>query len=143
MFKKILVPTDGSDYSNRAAEHALWIADKSDAQIIALNVVETSKLPEIRSNNLKKQLHEMMESDGKSALESIYNIFQNYENKLKTTFLIKKGSPSDIILKTIEDEDIDIVIMGTSGKHGLDRLFLGSVAEKVLRDANCTVTIVK
>jgi nucleotide-binding universal stress UspA family protein len=143
MFKKILVPTDGSEHSNRSVEHALWFADKTEAEIIALNVVETSKLPEIRSDDLKNQLHEMMESEGKSALESVYNKLQNDENNFKTTFLIKEGSPSDIILKTIEDESIDIVIMGTSGKHGLDRLLLGSVAEKVLRNAQCTVTVVK
>ena len=143
MFKKILLPTDGSEHSNRAAEHAIWIAGRSDAEIIALNVVETSKLPEIRSGDLKTQLHDMMESEGKSALERIHNTLQNDENKFKTTFLIKKGSPSDIILKTIDDEDIDMVIMGASRKHGLDRFFLGSVAEKVLRNAKCTVTVVK
>ncbi|MGZ7095365.1 MAG: universal stress protein [Methanobacterium sp.] len=142
MFKKILVPTDGSDYSKRAAELALWIAGQNNAEIIALNVAETSKLPEIRSYDLKNQLHEMMESEGKSALDSVYDILQKDDN-IKTSYLIKKGSPSKMILKTIDDEDVDLVIMGTSGKHGLDRVFLGSVAEKVMREASCTVTVVK
>jgi nucleotide-binding universal stress UspA family protein len=55
---------------------------------------------------------------------------------------IKEGSPADIILKTVEDEGVDLIVMGTSGKHGLDRFLLGSVTEKVVRSANCPVLAV-
>ncbi|MDP3624805.1 MAG: universal stress protein, partial [Methanobacteriaceae archaeon] len=50
---------------------------------------------------------------------------------------------SETILETIKEENIDLVIMGNSGKHGLDRFLLGSVAEKVLRSATCPVLIVR
>ncbi|MFU2191594.1 universal stress protein, partial [Methanobacterium sp. MZD130B] len=53
-----------------------------------------------------------------------------------------EGSPADSILKTIENENIDLVVMGTSGKHGLDRFLLGSVTEKVVRSSTCPVLAV-
>ena len=56
---------------------------------------------------------------------------------------LKVGNPSETILETIKEENIDLVIMGNSGKHGLDRFLLGSVAEKVLRSATCPVLVVR
>ena len=70
------------------------------------------------------------------------NLLNESPNEINATLLVKEGSPATTILKTIEDEDIDLVVMGTSGKHGLDKLLLGSVAEKVVRNAKCAVTVI-
>ena len=56
--------------------------------------------------------------------------------------MIKEGKPSDVILKTIEEEGIDQVIMGKSGKHGLDKFVLGSTADKVVREAEVPVNVI-
>jgi nucleotide-binding universal stress UspA family protein len=64
------------------------------------------------------------------------------DGDLKVTLKTEEGSPADAILKTIEKEDIDLVVMGTSGKHGLDRFLLGSVTEKVVRSAKVPVLAV-
>jgi nucleotide-binding universal stress UspA family protein len=64
------------------------------------------------------------------------------EGDLKVTLKTEEGSPADAILKTIEKENIDLVVMGTSGKHGLDRFLLGSVTEKVVRSAKIPVLAV-
>jgi nucleotide-binding universal stress UspA family protein len=61
---------------------------------------------------------------------------------VKITLTTEEGSPADSILKTIESENVDLVVMGTSGKHGLDRFLLGSVTEKVVRSATCPVLAV-
>ncbi|MGZ7069610.1 MAG: universal stress protein, partial [Methanobacterium sp.] len=53
-----------------------------------------------------------------------------------------EGSPADIIVRKIKEENIDLVVMGTSGKHGLDRFLLGSVTENVVRSASCPVLVV-
>ena len=58
-----------------------------------------------------------------------------FNDKVKLTLKQKGGSPADIILQTVEDEGIDMVIMGTSGKKGLERILLGSVTEKVERNS--------
>ena len=60
MYKKILLPTDGSEYANKAAEHAIWIARASGAEIIALNVIETSSLVGLPAEDLVVRIKEML-----------------------------------------------------------------------------------
>jgi nucleotide-binding universal stress UspA family protein len=145
LYKKILLPTDGSAYANKAAEHAIWIAHASGAEIIALNVIETSSLVGLPAEDLIVRIKEMLKEEGRIALEHIFEMASK-ENKedgdLKVTLKTEEGSPADAILKTIEKENIDLVVMGTSGKHGLDRFLLGSVTEKVVRSAKCPVLAV-
>ena len=64
------------------------------------------------------------------------------DGDIKVTLITEEGSPADAILKTIDKEHIDLVVMGTSGKHGLDTFLLGSVTEKVVRSAKCPVLAV-
>lgn len=148
MYKKILLPTDGSKYANSAAKHAIWIGNSSDAEIIALNVIETSSLVGLPAEDLIVRIKEMLKEEGKVALDHIADMVneckENGECKedVKLTLKTKEGSPADVILKTIQEDDIDLVIMGTSGKHGLDRFLLGSVTEKVVRSAKCSVLAV-
>lgn len=145
MYKKILLPTDGSEYANNAAEHAIWIAHASGAEIIALNVIETSSLVGLPAEDLIVRIKEMLKEEGRLALEHIFDMAnkeETEEGELKVTLKTKEGSPADAILKTIEKEGIDLVVMGTSGKHGLDRFLLGSVTEKVVRSATCSVLAV-
>ena len=145
MYKKILLPTDGSEYANKAAEHAIWIAHASGAEIIALNVIETSSLVGLPAEDLIVRIKDMLKEEGRIALEHIFEMStkeNQEEGDLKVTLKTKEGSPADVILKTIEEEDVDLVVMGTSGKHGLDRFLLGSVTEKVVKSAKCPVLAV-
>ena len=145
MYKKILLPTDGSEYANKAAEHAIWIAHASGAEIIALNVIETSSLVGLPAEDLIVRIKDMLKEEGRIALEHIFEMStkeNQEEGDLKVTLKTKEGSPADVILKTIDEENVDLVVMGTSGKHGLDRFLLGSVTEKVVRSAKCPVLAV-
>jgi len=145
LYKKILLPTDGSEFANKAAEHAIWIAEASGAEIIALNVIETSSLVGLPAEDLIVRIKEMLKEEGKLALEHIFEMSSQEsvdDGKLKVTLKTEEGSPADVILKTIGKEDIDLVVIGTSGKHGLDRFLLGSVTEKVVRSAKCPVLAV-
>ena len=56
--------------------------------------------------------------------------------------MIKEGKPADIILKTIDEENVDQVIMGKNGKHGLERFLLGKTADKVVRNAKVPVNVI-
>ncbi|OPY27228.1 MAG: Universal stress protein [Methanobacterium sp. PtaU1.Bin242] len=148
MYKKILLPTDGSKYAEKAAKHAIWIASHSSAEVIALNVVDTSSLVGLPAEDLTVRVTEILKEEGQKSLETITNIMEQLEKEkgLKTDVKIisisKEGSPADVILKTVEEEDVDLIVMGTSGKHGLDRFLLGSVTEKVVRSAKCPVLAV-
>ncbi|BDZ70721.1 universal stress protein [Methanobacterium petrolearium] len=144
MYHKILLPTDGSKFAEKAAQHAIWIASKSNAEIIVLNVIETSSLVGLPAEDLIVKIKEMLKEEGRRSLEKISEMVTESEKEsniedIKITLKSEEGSPADSILKTIEKEDIDLVVMGTSGKHGLDRFLLGSVTEKVVRSAKCPV----
>ncbi|NYB26746.1 MAG: universal stress protein [Methanobacteriaceae archaeon] len=148
MYHKILLPTDGSKYAEKAAEHAIWIASQSDAEIIVLNVVDTSSLVGLPAEDLTVRVTEILKEEAHKSLDKVEDLvreFKKEEGLTKDIKLIKEtkeGSPADVILKTVEDEGVDLIVMGTSGKHGLDRFLLGSVTEKVVRSANCPVLAV-
>ena len=142
MYSKILLPTDGSKHANKAAEHAIWIARKSGAEIIALTVMETSSLVGLSADDLIVRLKEMLEEEASRSLEAVKKLVEESGAGVKITLRTDEGSPADAILRTIEKEEVDLVVMGTSGKHGLDRFLLGSVAEKVVRSAGCPVLVV-
>ncbi|AXV37188.1 MAG: universal stress protein UspA [Methanobacterium sp. BRmetb2] len=148
MYKKILLPTDGSKYADKAAEHAIWIASKSGAEVIVLTVLETSSLAGLPAEDLIVKIKEMLKEEGKRSLEKISDILSEEEShkefnkEVKITLKTKEGAPADEIINMIKEEDVDLVIMGTSGKHGLDRFLLGSVAEKVVRSSPCPVMVV-
>jgi nucleotide-binding universal stress UspA family protein len=163
MYKKILLPTDGSEYADKAAQHAIWIACLSGAEITALNVVETYALmglPVIETSTLPGSPEEDLLSEGdlrsvreiwkvkaEEALDKISDLVLENKNKsgckdFKLTLKTEEGHPADVTLKIIEGEDVDLVVMGTAGRHGLDRFLLGSITEKVLRSARCPVLAV-
>lgn len=142
MYKKILLPTDGSEYSNKAAKHAMWIAKESGAEIIALSVTDTSSLVGLPLDDVIVRIKEMLQEEAHKSLENIGDVLKEEDPNIKITLKIEEGSPADVTLGVIKEEKIDLVVIGTSGKHGLDRFLLGSVAEKVVRSAICPVLVV-
>jgi len=148
MYNKILLPTDGSEYANKAAKHAIWIAGLCGAELIALNVIEASSLVGLPAEDLIVRIKEMLKEEGRKSLEEISKLVEESKaedeclKEIKLSMVTEEGSPSDIIVKKIKKEDIDLVVIGTSGKHGLDRFLLGSVTENVVRSASCPVLVV-
>ena len=148
MYKKILLPTDGSEYANKAAKHAIWLARLNGAELIALNVIETSSLVGLPAEDLIVRIKEMLKEEGRKSLEAISDILKESkiedecQKEVKLTVSTKEGSPSDVIINTVKEEGVDLIVMGTSGKHGLDRFLLGSVTENVVRSAPCPVLVV-
>jgi nucleotide-binding universal stress UspA family protein len=146
MYKKILLPTDGSDNAARAFKHAMWIADVSGADILVLYVVELfyPSLPSMPS--FRESLYHELRTEGKRIVEEFKKNLEEikgegmYKN-LNLTTQIKEGKPYDVIIKTIVN-GVDLVVMGASGRHGLDRFMLGSVTERVVREATCPVLVV-
>ena len=143
MYKRILVPTDDSEHAKKAARHARWIAESCQAEILVLNVYETSNLNPIRSQSLKDEMKELWKEEAEKKLDNMLKILQSNNGvNLKVNTKIKEGTPAKSILETINDEKIDLTVMGSSGRNALDRLFMGSVAENVVRSANSPVMII-
>ena len=147
MYKKILLPTDGSQPAHKAAEQAIWIAGKSNAELLALYVIDNSLFMGLPTEKAITRVKEMLEEEGRKSFDTLIDMSlkckEELNTEIKLVFMTKEGRPARTIRKTIEEEGIDLVVMGTSGKHGMDRFLLGSVAEKVVRTASCPVLVVR
>ncbi|GAB4313100.1 MAG: universal stress protein [Methanobacteriaceae archaeon] len=148
MYKRILLPTDGSENAQRAGEHALSIADTYNADIIVLYVVDTYYVQSLALPNFREDLVLELREEGKRAVKEFLAQLEESQcnGQCKTINFktqIRDGKPHQVILDTINNEDIDLVVMGAAGRHGLDKVILGSVTERVIREAPCPVMVVR
>jgi universal stress protein A len=133
---KILVPTDYSKCSHAALNHAASLAQDPDRSLLILHVVESgSTYPMTESERLKDPLHQEL-------TESL-NCLTADNPSLKYEERWIEGIPATAILDVARDEKVDMIVMGTSGRTGIKRLILGSVAEEVCRKATCPVLTIK
>ncbi|MBQ6219829.1 MAG: universal stress protein [Methanosphaera sp.] len=144
MYKKILLPTDGSKNSESAIIHALTIASDEHAEIIILNVVDSKHLSSLPDEALDKDANAIFEKHSEKAISRVKEIIKENEDKfnVKVSTLSLEGNPSEVILKVCEKDDIDMVVMANSGKHMVDRFLLGSVTEKTIRQSPVPVLII-
>lgn len=142
MYKKILLPTDGSKYSENAEKHALFLAEKSGAEIISLSVIENGFSVGLPSDDTIYEVNQMLKKESKTNLNKVEEIKEEYDSNIKITPLIKEGSPAPVILDVAEEEDVDLIVIGSSGKSSFDRFLMGSVAAKVVKSAKCSVLVV-
>ncbi|MEI6640311.1 MAG: universal stress protein [Chlorobium sp.] len=142
MFKihTILCPVDFSDASSKAVQYAKEFATSMGSVVHLLNVVEPRPMAvDITLNYVP--LEEDLEHAAEEDLQIIVQEFQLAGLKVESS--IEIGNPSDVILDKSQDLDVNLLIMGSHSKKGLSRLIMGSVAETVVRKANCPVLIVK
>ena len=139
MYKRILVPTDGSEFAKKAQKHALFLAKVSGAEIIAVSVTENNFVNGLPLDDEVYQLNQFLKERSEENLKEFDKL---NEDDLKITHVIREGSPAKAILEVAKDEDIDLIVMGSSGKSGFDRFIMGSVADKVVNSAKCAVLVV-
>jgi nucleotide-binding universal stress UspA family protein len=137
-YENILVPTDGSAGSTRAAKHVLSLAASLDATVHVLSVVDETPLGlDVRSSTSGKET----ESVATEAIEAVVSEAET-RGVNNTVRHIEHGTPVEAILDCIEANDVQAVGMGTTGRRGTDRILLGSVAEKTVRSAPVPVMTV-
>ena len=139
MYKRILVPTDGSEFAKKAQKHALFLAKVSGAEIIAVSVTENNFVNGLPLDDEVYQLNQILKERSEENLKEFDEL--NVDD-LKITHVIREGSPAKVILEVAGEEDIDLIVMGSSGKSGFDRFIMGSVADKVVNSAKCAVLVV-
>jgi nucleotide-binding universal stress UspA family protein len=142
--KKILVPCDFSEPAINAYRQALNVAAQSDGVVHLLHVIE----PPILNDTVLMPtliLEEEQMKDAKSNAEARFKslIKTSKIDLVKTNFEVLIGSVADTIQKYITDEEIDLVIMGSTGASGLKEIFIGSIAEKVVRQSLVPVLVIK
>ena len=139
MYKRILVPTDGSEFAVKAQKHALFLAKVSGAEIIAVSVTENNFVNGLPLDDEVYQLNQILKERSEENLKDFDEL--NKDN-LKVTHVIREGSPARVILDVAQEEGVDLIVMGSSGKSGFDRFIMGSVADKVVNSAKCAVLVV-
>ena len=142
-FKKIVVPFDGSKYSVQAFKTALNIAKKFDSQISVISYIDTQAWyyryfdARMEKNLLKKQRKYL---DGEIAKLREIAIKQgiDFKHEIKETVSIGKQ-----ILSYTNSHNFDLIVMGSHGKSGINKIILGSVANEVAQNAKLPILIVK
>jgi nucleotide-binding universal stress UspA family protein len=153
MYKKILLAIDGSENSKRAAEHAINLADISKGDITVLFVIEPNypRLPVLPISTLPtpdENYYEELREEGNKIIKEFEEELEKNQCKGKCQninfhTMIREGKAYIEILETLKEENFDLVVLGASGRHStLDRLVLGSVTERVIREARVPVMVI-
>jgi len=143
--KSILVPTDFSEHSDRAVRQAVDIAEQHNSKIYLLHVVD--RLQQCAIDYCIPQ-ETMMKVQYDSEKEAAKKMREEAEKILKTknidlVFDVKAGIPYEEILKEQQERKADLIVIASHGRTGLLRTLIGSVAERVMREAKCPVLLVR
>lgn len=138
MYKKILLPTDGSTYADQEVERVTkLIAD--DGEIIILSVAGKLTSSAFQSRKNVKKVNEGMKKEAEEAVE---NMASKFNDNLNVRKIVKTGFPAETINQIAEEENVDLIVISASGKSGIHKFIIGSVAEKVLKTAEIDVLLV-
>jgi universal stress protein A len=135
--KRILFPTDFSHTGDAALAFATSLAKESDGRLIIVHVQEAPLaygggemyygIPEPSTDELMNMLHDVKPTDSSVPVE----------------YRLVTGDPADAVVRLAEDDEVDLIVLGSHGRTGLTRLLMGSVAEAIVRKAHCPVLVYK
>ncbi|ERG94509.1 universal stress protein [Haloquadratum walsbyi] len=141
MYDHILVPTDGSECADEAVTHAFNLATQHDAEVHVLSVVDARDIshgapavsPAQIESTLRENAHDMTDAVEDRGADTGVNV----------TPAVEAGIPDDAIVTYAEEHDVDLIVMGTHGRTGLERYLLGSVTERTVRRSSVPVLTVR
>ena len=137
-YDRILIPTDGSEASERATEHAVGIAARHDATLHALHVVDAGPDSMPDAGGLAA---DELRDGGERSVEAVAEHAETAGVAVET--VVDTGVAYRSIVEYVDANNIDVVVMGTRGRSGIHRFLLGSVAEKVIRTVDAPVLTVR
>jgi nucleotide-binding universal stress UspA family protein len=142
--RRILCPIDFSEFSVRAYRYALSLAQHYRAKLFVQQIVEVYRYPSAgfaASAALYDEFCEQLLYNAEAKLQEFVKI--HADNDIQPERVVEQGTASDSILAFAEAQKTDLIVMGTHGRRGFDRLMLGSVTERVMRKASCPVLAVR
>ena len=153
-FSRVLVALDGSTSSMHATDYAISIAMKNDSQLIVLYVIDFYKYSHLSSSIIlaptfgsEKYLEE--KSEAEKLMNKIKEKFKlkikgdMKSKELKTEIVEGTKSVAATIMDYAESENIDLIIIGSRGRTGFKKLLLGSVSSSIIKNAHCTVLVIR
>lgn len=145
MFRKILVPLDGSELAELALEPALRIVQQAEGELVLLSVSALRPVYAVDHGGygtiLSEEALEASREELEHYLEKVHK--EKVGSRCATRLLVLEGDEASTIVDTAESEGAELIIMSTHGRTGFTRWMLGSVTEKVLRVAPCPVLVVR
>lgn len=139
MYKRILVPTDGSERSVKAVEGAARFARPLGATLVVMTVVEPTNLAEYRPESIE-QYDERVTAEAEERLEAARKIAVAAGVEVKTV-MVKSFSPAEAIIEQAEKNGCDIIFMASHGRKGIAAVLLGSETQKVLTHSHFPVMV--
>jgi nucleotide-binding universal stress UspA family protein len=139
LYGRILIATDGSEKNRAAVEEALRISRLCGSAVVAVYVTDLGAFESASADVMIRDTWTVVQQEAEAALARVRAMAEGVP--LETVVL--DGKPAAQIVKFAEESKIDLIVIGTQGKRGLERLLLGSVAEQVIRMAPCKVLVVK
>ncbi|MGA7292514.1 MAG: universal stress protein [Terriglobales bacterium] len=138
--KQILCPVDFSEFSIRAYHYALSVAEHYGAKVVAHHIVELSRYPYadyVASTGDYAEFCEALLEGGKEKLREF--VKKHTRDEAQPELVVNEGIAADCILSLAHARKIDVIVMGTHGRRGYDRVVLGSVTNRVMRRTSCPV----
>lgn len=136
MFERILFPTDGSEGASEALDHVLAVAAEHDATVHLLYVADST---EVSTSRIRGEVIDALEEEGERVVAEAAERAQTH--RVSTWTQVVQGEPYHAITEYAEVRDIDLIAMASHGRRGLERIFVGSTTERVLRRASVPVLV--
>lgn len=138
-FKKILVPTDGSEYTKIAIREAVDLAKSTGGSITAVYVLDRTIFVNMPLDSAVMNTYTLLKQEGQNAIDFVKGLCE--ENSIPYEGEVAEGSPAKYIIEA--SSKYDLIVMGTLGRTGISKLMMGSVAERVVRYSECPVMVVR
>jgi nucleotide-binding universal stress UspA family protein len=135
--RRILVATDFSSQANKALEWGRYLADHFPAKLVLLHVIEIFKLTDVDYRMIGNDPLGLLREQSQSSMAELRRLLPDSETH------ILEGSPRPLIVEFALESDCQMIVMGTHGRSGLAQLFLGSVAEYVVRHSKVAVLTIR
>jgi nucleotide-binding universal stress UspA family protein len=138
--KLILCPIDFSEFSVRAYQYALSLAEHYRAKLVAKHIVELWRYPYadyVASQGDYQEFRRALREGGKERLREF--VKKHTHDEIQPELVVHEGIAADSVLSFAQERKADLIVMGTHGRRGFDRLVLGSVTDRVMRTAPCPV----
>jgi len=143
-FKRVLAPTDFSESSEEALRQACWLAERFGAELHILHVlteiVPTGPDP-LMMPVMPPQFYQDDENKAQKALEEV--VKPSWEKPASVKTAVRWGSAAEAIVDYASEQGIDLIVISTHGRTGLSHILLGSVAERIVREAPCPVLTIR
>ena len=141
--KSILCPIDFSDFSAAAYQYALSLAEYYKAKIVALHIVELWKYPFADYAAHEADYAKFSRAMNEGGEVQLQRFVKEYSvGVLQPELVVRQGNAPRCILSVAQKENMEVIVMGTHGRRGFDRLVLGSTTDRVIRKAACPVLVV-